>query len=688
MAVVLALLALSPPVAFAHTFSALGVGNGLKARVVPALLIDRDGFLWVGSREGLFRYDGYEPLAFLPDPANPYTISDSDIRCLYQDWAGTLWVGTYSGGLNRFDAAAGTFHRYRHDSSDAGSIEDDSVLAIADGPRGGLWVATMGGLSRLDRDTDRFEHFTQGGSDPSSLPGRQVRALHRGTSGLLWVGTIGGGVARWNPQSGTFTRFDLASLANGLPELNDVFSLHEDPEGKLWVGTRVGLVVLDPATGEARELPLPWPSEYLPVIMAMAADSDGRLWLGTLVHGVLLLDMASLEWQMDTTDFGGIGSHLRDQPQMSLALSQDMVFVGTWGSGVYRTTSHSTNFMLLDRLSSAGLRDNNITAVLATPEPGRPWLGTQTSGLQRVRVTEGAVDGQDTLADTLRNATILELARDGEGQFWAATNSGLDRLDNSGEPTGRIAYRPDDPDGFGEDVARALLTAPDGTLWVGTEGSGLYHFDGFDQQIGHYRHEARRPDSLSGDHVTALLTAADDGLWVGTRSNGLNRCRIEGWSCQRFSSDIDGDPGTQLSHFQVTSLFRDRQGQIWIGTGNGGLNQMSLGTGGAVSGFRHGIGTAHQHLQCPRIGRGQPVHLLRVGRRPAQLSERVALRPAPGGERANRLHRAGAARPIGAAAVLGRERTGDTLRRGDVHQAGRARPVRIHARVCLSSSFR
>jgi len=582
---------LLPISAHSHTFSAVGVGNGLNARVVSSLLIDRNGFLWVGSREGLFRYDGYEPMAFLPNPGNPDAISDSDIRCLYEDREGTLWAGTYSGGLNRFDAPSGRFVRYRHDSADPGSISDDSVLAIAEGPENRLWVATEGGLSQLDRSTGRFEHFGHDVADPSSLPGTQVRSLHRGRSGQLWVGTVGGGVARWNPQTRTFARFDLAELTGGAAELNDIFSLLEDAEGRLWVGTRVGLVMLNPATGEALELPLPGHSEYLPVIMAMVADGGGRLWLGTLVHGVLSMDMASFEWQMEAANHDGFGdgfaSHLRDQPQMSLALSQDMLLVGTWGGGVYRTTSHSTNFDLLDKLRSAGLRDNNITALLATSEPGRPWLGTLRSGPQRARIATGAVDPEAGFSEDLRNAMVLDFARGQDGQYWAATSRGLFSFNEAGRQTSHIAHEPGNPDSLGEEAVRSLLPEGENGLWIGTDGGGLYRYDGSSGGLTHYHHEADQPDSISGNNITALLGGSDGFLWVGTRSNGLNQCRIENWSCRRFTGSAEDPSGLELSHFQVTSLFRDRDGQVWVGTGSGGLNQVLLGPRGAVNGFRH-----------------------------------------------------------------------------------------------------
>jgi ligand-binding sensor domain-containing protein/DNA-binding CsgD family transcriptional regulator len=584
---ILLLALLVPLEALAYSFSAVGVGSGLRARVVPALLVDQNGFLWVGSREGLFRYDGYEPIAYLPDPGDPDTISDGDIRSLHEDSSGTLWAGTYSGGLNRFQAATGTFIRYRHDSADPGSIKDDSILAIAEGPAGGLWVATGAGLSRLDHATDRFEHFSHGAAHPASLPGTQVRSLHRGPGGQLWVGTLGGGVSRWDPQSRSFTRFDLAALIAGPAEFNDVFSLHEDAHGRVWVGTRIGLVLLEPSKGTARELPLPDSTEFLPVIMAMAADRNDRLWLGTLVHGVLLLDMASLQWQMEPGDHRGLGVRLRDQPQISLALSQDMLLVGTWGTGVYRTTSHSTNFRLLDRLRSEALRDNNITAVLASPEPGQPWLGTQSSGPHRVRLDSGTVDPQAGLPANLANAMILDMTRTMDGQVWAATNTGLYSFTDAGLQTGHFAYGTGDPDNLSDDVVRALLPAGEGALWIGTDGSGLFRFEGTSGTLQHYLHDAQRPDSISDDHVSVLLEGQGGTLWVGTRSNGLNYCRVENWSCQRLEGGDEFAAGRGLSHFHVTSLFRDRDGQLWVGTGNGGLNQVLLDSGGAVTGFRY-----------------------------------------------------------------------------------------------------
>jgi ligand-binding sensor domain-containing protein/DNA-binding CsgD family transcriptional regulator len=571
------------PVA-AHNFTPVGATNGLEARIVPSLLVDRDGFLWIGSREGLFRYDGYEPMAFLPDADDPGAISDIDIRCVYQDSDGDLWAGTYSGGLNHYDTATGEFRHFRHDSTDPGSIIDDSILAIAEGPEGGLWVATRMGLSRLDHSSGRFEQFRHDPADPSSLVENHASVLHRGPSGQLWVGTIGGGVNRWNSQSRSFTRFDLAVLSGGPAELNDVFSLHEDRDGRLWAGTRVGLVRLDPTAGEAREWPLPGTREFLPAITALAADAQDRLWLGTLAHGVLIIDMRSAGPDARNADHFHPGSHLLDHPQMSLAMSRDMLFVGTWSGGVYRTTSHSTNFELLNQSNSEGLPEQNITAVLAMPEPGRPWLGTQGGGPVRVDVSTRKAETIEAFSESLNNAFVADLARGEPGQFWAGTSLGLFGFSESGVETTQLMHDPADPESIGEGNVRALLATVGSALWFGTEGSGLYHLEQAGGKLQNFRHEATQADSLSGDFITAVLTGPEGHLWIGTRSQGLNLCRIAAWSCQRFSSD-QSTPG-QLGHFHVTTLFRDRAGETWVGTAGGGLHRVRWDQQGRVSGFQ------------------------------------------------------------------------------------------------------
>jgi ligand-binding sensor domain-containing protein/DNA-binding CsgD family transcriptional regulator len=573
-----------PSPADARTFAPVGATNGLEARVAVSMLMDRDGFLWVGSREGLFRYDGYQTVAFLPDPEDPESIGDIDIRWVYESSDGDIWVGTNTGGLDRFRQASGSFEHFRHDSADPLSIIDDSIYGISEGPDGRLWVSTQKGLSRLDRASGTFEHFRHDPDDPSSLSYDWAYNLHLSDRGNLWISTVGGGVNRWDPEMRNFTRFDLAALTGGPADRNDAFALHEDDEGILWVGTRQGLVRLDPAAENAQYVDLGQQDGYLPVITQMKADDAGRLWMTTMIRGVLIFDTVTGEWEPASQLPLGSADYLPAQPQMSLVLGSQLLFVGTWGSGVFRAPISESPFGFLSQQTSDGLNNNTISAVMASEEPGRPWLGSFGGGPQRADVRAQRIETDALKSDPMRLSGVMSMARTADSRLFAATTDGLYEFNADGTQADLFVHDPARPEGIGDGYVITLLAAGRSDLWVGMGGSGLHYFEGSNGAFTTYRHDPAVPDSLSGDFITSLLDGREGYIWVGTRSNGLNRCRTETWSCRQFSGR-KGDTGG-LSHFHVTALYKDRRERVWVATDGGGLNQVVQDDDGRVTGFR------------------------------------------------------------------------------------------------------
>ena len=179
----------------ARSYHSVGSSSGLEARVAVSLAFDRAGFLWVGSREGLFRYDGYQTIAYLPDPSDPDSISDADIRFVYESDDGHIWVGTNTGGLNVLNPETGVFRHFRHNPSDVDSLPDDSVYGIVEDREGAIWIATQEGLARLDRSSGSFEIFRHDPEDPGSLAHNWTYHLHVGPVGNLWISSVGGGLA-------------------------------------------------------------------------------------------------------------------------------------------------------------------------------------------------------------------------------------------------------------------------------------------------------------------------------------------------------------------------------------------------------------------------------------------------------------------------------------------------------------
>ena len=147
--------------------------HSLSGNEILSLATDRDGSLWVGTKEG--GVNRFSPAslrfgAWRRNPADSRSLSDENVRAIYADRAGVLWLGTYNGGLNRYDAASGTFTHFRHDARNPASLDDDRVYSIYEDRAGYLWVGTGLGINRLDRKTGAFTHFERGETDKKGSP--------------------------------------------------------------------------------------------------------------------------------------------------------------------------------------------------------------------------------------------------------------------------------------------------------------------------------------------------------------------------------------------------------------------------------------------------------------------------------------------------------------------------------------
>ncbi len=317
----------------------------------------------------------------------------------------------------------------------------------------------------------------------------------------------------------------------------------------------------------------------------MHADRYGRLWVATLTRGVLVVDLATGKWSGAHPGNVGAAGNVPAQQLLSLATSDQLLFVGTWGSGVFRAPLEDPEFRLLGSGTEGdGLRDKNVTAVLGGVAAGQPWVGSFGGGPQLVDVVAGttAPTGGPP-ADSIRESGVLSFAVTPDGARFAGTTAGIYKFAEDGSNLGLEAFDANRTDGIGQGYVGALLPAGEDGLWVGVGGSGLFLRDSGSGRYRGFRHDPDQADSLSGDFVTALAPGSSGYLWVGTRSDGLNLCRVEPWSCERFDGRHGGDH--DLRHHHVTALRRDRAGGLWVTTDGGGLHRAVVDTQGGVTRF-------------------------------------------------------------------------------------------------------
>jgi signal transduction histidine kinase/ligand-binding sensor domain-containing protein len=556
-------------------FTELGAGRGLTASVVNAMLIDRDGFLWVGAREGLFRYDGYEATSHLTDLAAPGGDSDLEVRALHEAEDGALWVGTLGGGVFRRDPLTGRFRQYAHDPADPRSLSDPNVLDVAQDGEGNVWVTTRNGLNRLDADLEGFTHYHHV-PEPVPVVGRhRVSRLLLSSEGRLWIATHGAGVDRWDAARGAFETYSLAQLTGGSPGLDLVFALEEARDGRLWAGTREGLVLLDPMRREARRVKLVRDGGPEPFISALHVDRLGRLSIGTLTHGLIVAEPPAGNWPAVaqlTPSFVDDGTPALQA--LSIASNFDSIMVGTWGGGVLRAPLVDANVRLFTRMADgSGLRNKSVSAVLGTAKAGQPWVGTR--GPERVDVTAGTVIASArSPSDPIRRTNVLSLAITEDGEHFAGTATGLYRFGTGGETLDDRPVGLESATSISQGYIRALLPAGRRQgLWVGSSRGGLLLRDSGTGRFTPLATDSNPNGQRGADYVTALALAPDNSLWIGTRVAGLRRCRFEPWSCELFAEPADGRDGIGRQH--VTALRYDAGGALWVATDGGGLFRVS-----------------------------------------------------------------------------------------------------------------
>ena len=566
--------------------------DGLSQMSVNAVLQDRQGFLWIGTEDGLNRYDGYEFRIFKPQDDDS-SVASGWILALLEDRSGALWIGTRK-GLDRLDPRTGRFTHYRHHPDDPGSLSSDIVLALHEDRSGALWVGTEGGLDRLDAE-GRFTSYRHDPDDRHSLNRDAVLCIAEDDSGNLWIGTREDGLDRLDPARKRFTHYhhdpdDPNSLSH-----NEVDAIHVDRSGRLWIATRGGgLNRFDPSEERFqryRHDPEDRGSLSHDVTRAVHEDRSGTLWVATLGGGLNRFDAATESFHRYQRDLDDPHSLSHD---MLLSIYEDRsgaLWIGTLGGGLNRLDPTKERFThYRHHPGDPHSLSHDIVLAILEDRLGRLWVGTVGGGLNRLDPTTGRFTHYRHDPDdpgSLGQVGVWALVEDRSGVLWVGgLGGGLSRFDPSSERFVRYRHDPGDPRSLGHDDVRAMTEdRSSGNLWIGTRG-GLNRLGPARQHFVRYLHDPADSRSLSHNEVRSLTVDRSGRLWIGT-VNGLNRLdpAQQGLPPEedtrgfiRYRNDPQ-DP-LSLSHNFVWSVYEDGSGILWIGTAGGGLNRLDPGQTG------------------------------------------------------------------------------------------------------------
>ena len=489
--------------------------DGLPQDSVLAVLQTKDGYLWVGTRGGVARFDGVRFTTF--DDRDLAQLRENEAWSLAEGDGASLWIGSYGGGITRLENGRATTFTARD------GLVNDFVRVVARDPSGALWIGTDHGLSRFA--DGRFTSYTT----EDGLADDTVRALHVEGSGDVWVATNApGGQPLHRVRGG---RVEAVALPEPRPTA-PVDKLLRDHQGALWLASQDGLFRWAEGTMSRFDTDDGLSAN---VVRDLHEDFEHRLWVATDL-GVDLFTGGARAFRSVARAGTDCTAVLRDR--------EGSLWVGHRGRGLERYQAG-----LFTTLTSAdGLPDSDVTSVLEDSR-GSLWVGT-ARGLAVLR--DGGFD-RYSAADGLTSNRVGALAEDREGRLWVGTEAGLFRSSSPGSCPGcRLRFRAlGDPRAF----VRVIHTDARGDVWVGTNLDGLVR----------YRGDAARAytvaDGLSHGAVRAIGDDGAGGLWIGTKGGGLDRLR-DG----RFTryGEKDGLPSES-----VQALYRDPEGVLWIATRRG-----------------------------------------------------------------------------------------------------------------------
>ncbi len=471
---------------------------------VLALLEDSKGRLWVGTGDGLYRYektkDSFKSFKHSSDDVN--SIIHNRVNSIYEDRSGTVWFGT-SGGLDKLDQSGNFIHYfnvmqkssnwdgsplwilsvfeddegifwlgasgaliefnrnddsytiYQNNPKDLQSLSSNYVCSINEDSNGNLWLGTNG-IDIFNKHTKKFTHYEYSESDPNSLSNNRVSQILLDKSGTIWITTYGGGVNKYSPPNKYVKKYYLKSGEIGTGGWQN---LAGDNTGKIWIGTKNGLISFNPDT----EL---FKKELLEQnIETIFIDRNGILWIHSMSTGALYYKK---DKEKEIKQF----YYSDGKPFYESVYSMDncrdgTIWIGTHDGKILKFDQHKKTVAQIAKY------ENGISAIYEDRE-GILWIGTFDAGVicynPAVKTfTRYIYDPGDTL--TLSSNQVYDLCEDGAGTLWAVTNSSPNKFDKIKQKFIRWGGK----EGFPKD-AFSLIDDGQGNLWMST-GSGAIKYN-------------------------------------------------------------------------------------------------------------------------------------------------------------------------------------------------------------------
>lgn len=603
-------------------FNHLRMENGLSQNSVIAIEQDKNQFIWMGTKHGLNRYDGYRFKIYNNSSDNVNSISNNVINTLLTDSKGRLWVGTEK-GLNIYNEKTDHFYRINTRSS-ANSFSCDSVECLYEDPQKNIWVGTDNGLnlvvdvekqifkkflfdkpnykSRLNcvfsifkdekqnlwvgtynglvriylvKGKYHFEIFRHNPSNKNSISSNAVKSIVIDKQKRLWLGTYNG-LNLFDYEHKTFKRYQTNATDPNSIVNNDIRKLTCDKAGNIWIGTQEGLSIFDPNTrkfSNYRYDPEQTDGLSQNSIHSIFQDLNGSVYVGTFYKGVNIVYPSATPFNVfrNSKKQQGLSSNIVS------AMAEDQnhnLWIGTEGGGLnYVNRSNHTFTYYKSEPNNNGL-NSNLIKTLCLDKTGQLLVGTHRGGLYVFnpsgRNFKKIINVKD-VKNSPGGSEVIAITVDSDGTVWVGSNDGLSTLKKTNGHYASITVKSPLEQNLRNKYIQVIFEDKAKNLWIGTM-DGLYAYHPANKRITGYYESKSKAGSLKSDHINCIVQIQNGNICVGTSFGGLSIFDNKSRKFKNYS-EKDG-----LPNGNVLGIIEDEENNLWISTDKG-LSKLVTKTG-------------------------------------------------------------------------------------------------------------
>jgi len=549
----------------------LGIEQGLSQNTVNAMIQDSEGYLWIGTDDGLNRYNAYDVTIFRHQREDSLSIIDNQIQSIYEDTNHNIWIGTIA-GVSIFDRKTQTFKSFYKKEGTKNTLVDNDVNAITEDKEGFIWLGTKNGLSKYDYNNNSFTNYIATEEDSLLLGSNNITALAVDTNNNLWIGTNRSGINKWNLTNNEkklyrLTRGDSTSFY-GFGSSNIMIAKN----GAVWLAGGGGFNRYNPnidGFDRFRYQGNPY------ALQSLTEGNDGSMW-GAGLDYIYKLDIDSkqlVRYRTSLDDLGSMPAIIRTKENIIWFASRNL------GAIKYDPLTSQFKYYYHEIGNKNSLPHRNVWSAIKDNE-GFVWVGTE-EGVSRIDRSEAISkyyhisQGEKKNDFKLRNVT--DILQTQEGELWIVGGNIVSRMiDFSEEKGGRFVNLESDPKDSTTIQRTILNTFQDkqGTVWIGTF-FGFYKMNPNPSKP--FGYDAQR--FLKDLAIWTTFEDRNGVLWLGTTQGLIKVTRDE------TNTPIDfkyykNDPENlkSISHNTIRAIAEDSKGNFWVGTTNG-LNLMNRQTG-------------------------------------------------------------------------------------------------------------